>query len=122
MTHPSVLLTTTHAYRSVIAQAAATGGAVPAINVIAIGSGTQPYSPEADTALAAELLRLPASAEPDGPVVTVRTTLSGAHVGDHVVREIGVFTDSGVLVARRTIKPLELELFAELDIEMTFEY
>lgn len=122
MTHPSVSLPSTHAYRSQVAHAAAGGLALPAISLIAFGSGDSPYSPETDTALDAEILRLPAQAEAEGPVLTVRATLVGTYIGDQVVREIGAFTSDGTLVGRRTIKPLELEPFAEFDVEMTFEY
>lgn len=122
MTHTSEALQTTHTYRALVARVAATGGEMPAINMIAFGSGDAPYSPEADIGLKAELIRLPAQAEPDGPVLTVRATLSGAHVTSQTIREIGALTADGTLVGRRVLKPLELEPFAELDIEMTFEY
>lgn len=122
MTEVSEALHTTHVYRARVAQVAASGGDMPAINLIAFGSGDAAYSPEADTGLQFELVRLPAHAETEGPVLTVQVTLSGTQVAGKTIREIGVFAADGTLACRRVIKPLELEAFAELDIEMTFEY
>lgn len=121
-THNSDLLPATHAYRALVARCAAEGGHLPKISRIAFGSGDHPYSPEADVSMEKELVRLPAVTSADGPLVTIRATLAGSYIGDAVIREIGAFADDGTLVGRRVIKPTELEPFAELDIEMTFEY
>ena len=114
---------TTIAYRSAVARSAATGEAISPAAWMAVGDGTAPYSPDADAGLAAEITRVPAQATADGPVMRVRATITGALLpAGRRVTEFGVITAAGVLIGRRVIKPVELEAFGELDLEIEFEY
>lgn len=121
MTQSLPILTTT-AYRSHLALAAATGAALSPIAYLAFGEGTRAYSPDEDTALEAEALRLPATATSAGPEVTASATLPGSAVAGQTITEVGAFTASGVLVARKTIAPIELEPYGEMDFDIVFEY
>jgi len=119
MTSP---ILTTATYRSHLALTAATGGELSPIAFLAFGTGTRAYSPDADSALQAEVVRLPASTSATGPEVTATATLPGAAVGGLAITEVGAFTASGVLVARKTIAPIELEPYGEMDFSIVFEY
>lgn len=121
-THNQDLLPATHAYRALVARCAAEGALMPKISHIAFGTGQRPYAPEADADLDKELIRLPAVTTAEGPLLSTRVTLVGSYIGDAVIREVGAFAADGTLVGRRVIKPTELEPYAELDIELTFEY
>lgn len=119
MTSP---ILTTATYRSHIALAAATGSALSPIAYLAFGEGTRAYSPDEDTALEAEVLRLPATTTAAGPEVTATATLPGSAITGLAITEVGAFTASGVLVARKTIAPIELEPYGEMDFSIVFEY
>lgn len=113
----------TVAYRSAVALSAATGNAISPAIWMAVGGGSSPYSPDTDVALDAEIVRVAAVAEAHGPVMRVRATVTGALLPEGVsITEFGVLTESGVLIGRRVIKPVELEEFGELDLEIEFEY
>lgn len=118
----SLPILTTVAYRSHLALTAATGGALSPIAYLAFGEGTRAYSPDEDIALQAEVLRLPAVATATGPEVTASATLPGSAVSGKTITEVGAFTASGVLVARKTIAPIELESYGEMDFSIVFEY
>jgi hypothetical protein len=113
---------TTLMYRNLIAQAAATGHPLPAIAFIALGGSDAPYSPDTDIALGDEFYRLEASTTVSGCVLTVRANLGGRQLPDRAFTEIGVFTTDNTLAGRRVVKPIELESFSEIDIEVTFEF
>lgn len=113
---------TTVAYRSHLAAMAASGGELSPIASMAFGTGTRAYSPDEDTALEAEVLRLPASTRVAGPEVTAAATLPGTAIGGQRITEVAAFTASGVLVARKVIAPIELESYGEMDFEIVFEY
>jgi hypothetical protein len=98
----------TAAYRNKVATAAATGAALPKAAWLAFGSGDAPYSPDVDTALQAEFLRVATSNEVSGPSLTVRGVLSGAA--------------DGTLMGRRVVAPKELEPETEIEFEIVFEY
>lgn len=121
MTESAPILTTV-AYRSHLALTAATGGELSPIAFLAFGTGTRAYSPDEDAALQAEALRLPASTSAAGPEVTASATLPGAAIAGLAITEVGAFTASGVLVARKTIAPIELESYGEMDFSIVFEY
>lgn len=116
------LTPTTVAYRSAVATAAAGGAPIAPLAYMAFGSSDTPYSPDADTALHEEFVRIPLSVTADGPTVTARGVLTGLQAGVNTVREAGVFTSNGVLAGRRVLAPKELEREAELEIEINFEY
>lgn len=116
------LTPTTQAYRNRIAQAAATGSELPAIAFIALGSSTTPYSPDTDTALGDEFYRLEAGVTLQGTELTAKANLAGLQLPDRAFSEIGVFTTDNTLAGRRVVKPIELESFSEIDIEVTFEF
>jgi hypothetical protein len=111
----------TNAYRQMIAQAAATGGAVSPIAFVAFGTGETPYTVD-DIALNAEFLRIAASVSRNGVIVTAAATITGAQVGSRVLREVGAFTASGILVGRRIVAPKEFEPDTDFDIEIDFQY
>ena len=112
----------TTAYRHALAVAAATGGAISAAAFMAFGTGSKAYSPDTDTALDAEFARIPLASVVTGPELVASASLTGTLLGDRAVREIGIFTASGVLMGRKVIRPIELEPFGLIDIEITFEY
>lgn len=113
---------TTVAYRSHLAATAASGGELSPIAYLAFGTGTRGYSPDEDTALQAEVARLPAAVRVEGPEVTASATLPGAAIAGLTITEVAAFTASGVLVMRKTIAPVELEPYGEMDFDITFEY
>lgn len=110
------------AYRHQVALSAATGAAISPAAFMAFGSGAAPYSPDEDTALAAEFVRVPVAVEVVGPELKVTGVLTGAQAGANVLREVAVFTAAGVLMGRRVMKPKEFEDSTELEIEIVFEY
>lgn len=118
----SVPILTTVAYRSHLALTAATAGELSPIAFLAFGTGARAYSPDADSALQAEVVRLPATTTAAGPEVTASATLPGSAVTGKTITEVGAFTASGVLVARKTIAPIELEPYGEMDFDIVFEY
>lgn len=113
---------TTVAYRSHLAQVAAAGGELSPIAFLAFGTGTRVYSPDADTALQAEVVRLPATTSAAGPEATASATLPGGAIAGQAITEVAAITASGVLVARKTIAPIELEPYGEMDFSIVFEY
>lgn len=113
---------TTVAYRSHLAATAAAGGELSPIAYIAFGTGTRGYSPDEDAALQSEVVRLPATVVAVGPEATASVTLPGTAIAGLAITEVGAFTASGVLVARKTIAPIELESYGEMDFDITFEY
>lgn len=121
MTNALPILTTV-AYRSHLAAIAATGGELSRIAYLAFGTGSRPYSPDEDLDLQREVARLPASAHFQGPEVKASATLPGTAIAGQAITELGAFTASGVLVARKVIAPIELEHYGEMDIEIVFEY
>lgn len=112
----------TTAYRRLVAAAAANGTALSPLAFMAFGTGDAAYAPASDTKLKAEFARVACTRSVDGVTVTARGVLSGATAGSRTVREIGIFTASGVLVGRRVIAPKELEPESEIEIEIEFEY
>lgn len=110
------------AYRSYIAALAQNGGAMSPITQIAFGTGSTPYSPEDDRALEAEVLRVPARISVEGPALLARGTLLGSTVVGIGITEAAAFTESGLLVARKTFPRIELEFYGEMEIDITFEY
>lgn len=121
MTEPLPILTTT-AYRSYLAAAAASGGTLSPISHLAFGTGTRPYSPDEDTELEREAVRLSATTTSSGPEAKASATLPGTAVSGLAITEVGAFTADGVLVARKTIAPIELESYGEMDFDIIFEY
>ncbi|WP_417787523.1 hypothetical protein [Stutzerimonas xanthomarina] len=118
----SVPTLTTVAYRSHLALTAATGGELSPIAFLAFGTGTRAYSPDEDAALQAEAVRLPATATATGPEVTASALLPGTAIAGLAITEVGAFTESGVLVVRKTIPPIELASYGEMDFDIVFEY
>lgn len=112
---------TANAYRSRVALAAAEGGLMPRAAFMAFGAGSSPYQ-ISDTGLEAEWLRVPVINTTDGPLLTVSGLLSGGDAGSNVLREVGVFTDDGVLMGRRVLSAKELEPETRLEFEITFQY
>ena len=112
----------TTAYRRLVAMAAANGTVLSPLSVMAFGTGSAPYEPGSDNRMQAEFARVTCTRSVDGVTVTARAVLTGAVSGNRTVREIGVFTASGVLVGRRVIAPKELEAESEIEIEIDFEY
>ena len=112
----------TNAYRQLVAAAAANGTVLSPLATMAFGTGDRPYSPDSDTTLQAEFTRVACTRSITGVTVTARGVLGGAVAGSRVIREVGVFTSSGVLAGRRVIAPKELEAEAEIEIEVDFEY
>lgn len=118
----SLPILTTVAYRSHLAATAAAGGDLSPIAFLAFGLGTRPYSPDEDVALQDEAVRLPATSIATGPEVSATATLPGTAITGLAITEVGAFTASGVLVARKVIAPIELEPYGEMDFEIVFEY
>lgn len=112
----------THAYRAAVATCALTGAAMSRIAFMAFSESSTPYSAEQDTTAPGEFVRVPITGEVSGPSLKVTGLLTGAQTGERVVRSVAVFTQSGLLVGRRVLRPKELEADASLEIEMTFTY
>lgn len=110
------------AYRHQVALSAATGNAISPATFMAFGSSDKPYSPDEDTALTAEFVRVPVTAKAVGAELIVTGVLTGIQAGSNVLREVAVFTAAGVLMGRRVMKPKEFEESTELEIEIVFEY
>ncbi|MQU22136.1 hypothetical protein GHO35_13405 [Pseudomonas helleri] len=110
-----------NAYRRKVAQAAATGTALPRISHLAFGTGSRPYSLD-DTALQTEFTRIAADVTVSGVTVKAFATLPGAIVGVRVLREVAAFASDGTLIGRRVITPKEFEPETEMDFELTFQY
>lgn len=121
MTQALPILTTV-AYRSSLARLAAEGGEVSPIAYLAFGEGGAEYSPDLDTGMSAEVLRLPCSCTANGPEATASATLPGSLVVGSRITEVGAFTAAGTLVARKRIAPVELEPYGEMDFDIVFEY
>lgn len=113
---------TTLAYRHQVALSAATGTAISKATWMAFGSGDKAYSPDEDVALVAEFARVPVTNTVDGAVLTVRGSMSGVLAANNVLREFGVFTEAGVLMGRRVVKPKEFEDTSEIELDLDFEY
>lgn len=114
-------IATTNTYRQRIAQAAAAGGALSPIARIAFGSGQRPYSLD-DTALQAQFAQVAATVTRAGVLVTATAVLTGAQAGSNALREVGVYTADGTLVARRVVAPKEFEPEMQIEYEITFQY
>ena len=113
---------TTLAYRHQVAVSAATGAAISKAAWMAFGSGSKAYSPDEDVALVAEFARVPVTCNVVGAVLTVWGNMGGILAADNVLREFGVFTESGVLMGRRVVKPKEFESTSEIELDLDFEY
>ena len=111
----------TYAYRHMVAQAAASGGELSPISFLAFGDWSNIYDME-QTALQSEFVRVPASLSVSGVTATARATITHSHVGGNVLREIGAFTASGVLVGRRVVAPKEFDGDTEMDFEVSFQF
>lgn len=120
MSTPLPMISTT-AYRSHIALAAAQGGPMPHAAFMAFGAGASPYQ-ISDTQLEDEWHRVATINLSDGPLLTVTGLLSGVDAGSNVLREVGVFTQDGVLMGRRVLTAKELEPETRLEFEITFQY
>lgn len=112
----------THAYRNHVATTALAGGALSKAAFMAFSESDVPYSPETDTALPGEFVRVPIEGEVVGPNLKVVGLLTGELAGDRVVRGVAVFTASGLLMGRRVLKPKELEQGSTMEIDITFTY
>lgn len=110
------------AYRHRIALAVAEGGSIPKAAYLAFGSGDRPYSPDTDTALQAEFLRVACTTSVDGVRLTVTGVLKGSATGLNVTREVAVFAADGTLMGRRVVAAKELEPETEITFELVFEY
>lgn len=109
-------------YRHQVALSAANGTAISPAAFMAFGSSDKAYSPDEDTSLYAEFIRVPVTNKVVGPELTVSGVLTGSQAGANVLREVAVFTAAGVLMGRRVMKPKEFEDSTELEIEIVFEY
>lgn len=120
----STLQTTpvTHAYRNHVATAALMGGVISKAAWMAFSESDAPYSPEEDTALPGEFVRVPIDGAVTGPNLKAVGLLTGELAGDRVVRGVAVFTASGLLMGRRVLKPKELEPGSTMEIDITFTY
>lgn len=116
------LVPVTHAYRGMLATAALNGGALSKAAWMAFSESDKPYSPEEDTALEGEFARVPVMGGTNGPSLVVTGQLTGVLAGSRTVRNVAVFTESGVLMGRRVLKPKELEADTTMEIEVTFTY
>lgn len=112
----------TIAYRSAVALAVAGGAPLATAAYVVFGSGTRPYSPDADVALERQFAQVIAECSTDGPTLTVRGTLPGSMAGEHPVTEVGVLASDGTLMARRVVAPKHLEPETEYEFELVFEY
>lgn len=117
-----VPIAATIAYRSLVALAAANGTAVPRAAFMAFGTGDDAYSPDTDTALRAEFLRVPTTNSPVGPSLAVIAVLQGVAAGNNIVREVAVIASDGTLMGRRVVAPKQLEPETEIEFELIFEY
>lgn len=112
----------TNAYRAVVAQAAATGGTLPAAAEIAFGTGTTPQSVD-DLALESEIARSPLSlVEATGTELSVSGTLLGTAAGDAAITEAGIFAADGLLMGRRVFSPKQLEPESSIDFSLIFQF
>jgi len=109
-------------YRHQVALSAASGAAISPAAFMAFGASDKAYSPDEDTALYAEFIRVPVTTKVVGPELTVSGVLTGAQAGSNVLREVAVFTAAGVLMGRRVMKPKEFESSTELEVDIVFEY
>jgi hypothetical protein len=110
------------AYRHKVALAAAKGGPLPNAAFLAFGRSDQPYSPDTDTGLFEEFIRVSTSNTVDGPRLTVKGVLTGTAAGSNVVREVAVLASDGTLMGRRVVAPKALEPETEIEFEIVFEY
>lgn len=109
-------------YRHQVALSAANGTAISPAAFMAFGSSDKAYSPDEDTGLYAEFFRVPVTTSVIGAEMTVKGVLTGDQAGTNVLREVAVFTASGVLLGRRVMKPKEFESSTLLEVEIVFEY
>ena len=111
----------TYAYRTLVAETAASGGMLPRVAYLAVGSGITPYTLD-DTGLENEFHRVPAAGVATGIVLAATGTVPGAEIVGSTIREIGVFAEDGTLMARRVVAAKELEPESSLDVELIFQY
>lgn len=110
-----------NAYRKKVALAAATGGALPKIAYLAFGTGDRPYTLD-DTGLHQQFLVVAAQTVVSGVLVTAKSVLTGAQLGQRTLREVGVLAQDGTLLGRRVLLPKQLEPEAQIEFELTFQY
>lgn len=114
-----------HAYRRLVAAAAANGTVISPLATMVFSDRDTPYQPETDTtatATAGEIARVAITRTVNGAAVLAVGVLQGAVTAGRTVRSVAVLTGNGVLVGRRVIAPKELEPEAQIEVEIAFEY
>ena len=118
----SDVIPATRQFRAKVAAAVAAGGSVPAITHVGWGTNGDPASDE-QTALGDEVHRqVVGAATPDGVLLHVTATLSGADVPGYAIRELGLFDSDGELAARRAFSPIELDPGTEIDSTLDLQF